>query len=106
MSHLRLIKIIPDIESKNQSLSSTNKACVEDFIKLRGIQLTDSGKLRKLKKNFNEIATLINCHCHNGVLFSKQKQFELIHNLYLVGKEINEIEQQSTPAKKSLALSP
>jgi hypothetical protein len=72
------------------------------LLELRKHQFRDSVEIIKLKKKFNSIATELNSHCQEGSLFSKNKQFELIHDLYLVGKEINQVEQMSTSSKNSL----
>jgi hypothetical protein len=60
------------------------------LIDLREIQPTDSVELIKLKKKFNAIATSLNSLSQKGMPSSKQKLLELIHELYLAGKEINE----------------
>jgi hypothetical protein len=66
------------------------------FICLREINSTDSIKIVKLKNKYNRCASLLNCHCENGIFLSGAKKCELLHELFLSGKEINEYEKKKT----------
>jgi hypothetical protein len=61
------------------------------FINLKEHQLRDTIRITKLKKKFNKSATLLNTFSQEEIPVDKEILFNLIHELYLAGKEIEEL---------------
>ncbi|MDO1448928.1 hypothetical protein Q0590_21805 [Rhodocytophaga aerolata] len=64
---------------------------MKQFVPLREILATDGRTLVKLKKKYNQCATILNDYCE-GQYLSAQKRAVLLDELFQTGKEINEME--------------